>query len=61
LRLIYGKAAVVVMFDNDDRENEDDLIMVAQRVRPRRPTTLANLTVYDPLPSIFRCGARRVC
>jgi hypothetical protein len=40
---------MVVMFDDEDRENEDDLIMSAQRVRPRRSATLANLTVYDPL------------
>ena len=51
---------MVVMFDDEDRENEDDLIMSAQRVRPRRSATLAKLTVYDPPPSIFRCGARRV-
>jgi 3,4-dihydroxy-2-butanone 4-phosphate synthase len=51
---------MVVMFDDEDRENEDDLIMSAQRVRPRHSATLAKLTVYDPPPSIFRCAARRV-
>jgi hypothetical protein len=48
---------MVVMLDDEDRENEGDLIMAADRVRPRRP---ANLPIYDPPPSIFRCGARRV-